>query len=159
MKPATTNRKRRRTNDFLGGSPLQPLPPVSDSAQNLPLSPGPPIRSSPQQSFFEQPQGLNNDTQAFGQNAVSPIFSFSPWAAQLSLAPSMLDTGQGQGQLDNFVSLPQTLDQETPGGVSANGSTHTEGDKDPFMSLLEQLAENENGGGPSDLDFFLGGQS
>lgn len=72
----------------------------------------------------------------------------------------MLDTGQGQAQLDSFFSLPQTMDQQTPGGMSANGSTHTEGDKDPFMSLLEQLAENEQShGGPSDLDFFLSGQN
>ena len=32
--------------------------------------------------------------------------------------------------------------------------------KDPFLSLLEQLAENEvSRGGPSELDFFLSGQS
>lgn len=29
-------------------------------------------------------------------------------------------------------------------------------EKDPFLSLLEQLAENEHSqGGPSELDFFL----
>lgn len=42
----------------------------------------------------------------------------------------------------------------TPGGRS-NGES--EGEKDPFLSLLEQLAENEQSrGGPSELDFFLG---
>ncbi|KAG4033951.1 hypothetical protein MFRU_004g04460 [Monilinia fructicola] len=47
----------------------------------------------------------------------------------------------------------------TPGGRSNNGSTGTNGEeKDPFLSLLEQLAENEQQrGGPSELDFFLGG--
>ncbi|KAI9647949.1 hypothetical protein NHQ30_004339 [Ciborinia camelliae] len=47
----------------------------------------------------------------------------------------------------------------TPGGRSNNGSTGTSGEeKDPFLSLLEQLAENEQqSGGPSELDFFLGG--
>ncbi len=31
-------------------------------------------------------------------------------------------------------------------------------EKDPFLSLLEQLAENEHSqGGPSELDFFLTG--
>jgi hypothetical protein len=31
-------------------------------------------------------------------------------------------------------------------------------EKDPFLSLLEQLAENEHSrGGPSELDFFLSG--
>lgn len=32
------------------------------------------------------------------------------------------------------------------------------GEKDPFLNLLEQLAENEqSAGGPSGLDFFLSG--
>ncbi|KAF2461728.1 fungal-specific transcription factor domain-containing protein [Lineolata rhizophorae] len=54
--------------------------------------------------------------------------------------------------------------QTTPGATSATGSTHSHPsgsggeDKDPFLSLLEQLAENEHSrGGPSELDFFLGG--
>ena len=52
----------------------------------------------------------------------------------------------------------------TPGAQSQTSGTHTtagsEGtsEKDPFLSLLEQLAENENSqGGPSELDFFLAG--
>lgn len=52
-------------------------------------------------------------------------------------------------------------DQQTPDGLSVNGSVHTaDGEKDPFLTLLEQLAENESSqaGGPSDLDFFLSGQ-
>ncbi|CZR60671.1 related to nitrate assimilation regulatory protein nirA [Phialocephala subalpina] len=45
----------------------------------------------------------------------------------------------------------------TPGGDSS-GTGGTEGEKDPFLSLLEQLAENEHSrGGPSELDFFLSG--
>lgn len=46
----------------------------------------------------------------------------------------------------------------TPGGRSNGESVGTEGEKDPFLSLLEQLAENEHSrGGPSELDFFLSG--
>lgn len=52
----------------------------------------------------------------------------------------------------------------TPGAHSqASGSHKAPSDagnqeKDPFLSLLEQLAENENSqGGPSELDFFLTG--
>lgn len=46
---------------------------------------------------------------------------------------------------------------ETPGRESS-GTGGTEGEKDPFLSLLEQLAENEHSrGGPSELDFFLSG--
>ncbi|EAW10108.1 transcription factor domain-containing protein [Aspergillus clavatus NRRL 1] len=59
----------------------------------------------------------------------------------------------------------------TPGAQSQASSTHTTGgsgdtsasasasasEKDPFLNLLEQLAENEQNaaGGPSELDFFL----
>lgn len=57
-----------------------------------------------------------------------------------------------------------TYPAQTPSGLSAGGeSAHTDPDKDPFLSLLEQLAENDagagaNGNGMSDLDFFLNGQ-
>ncbi|CZT11947.1 related to nitrate assimilation regulatory protein nirA [Rhynchosporium agropyri] len=49
----------------------------------------------------------------------------------------------------------------TPGarsiGEHSNGTAGTD-EKDPFLSLLEQLAENENNmRGPSELDFFLSG--
>ncbi|KLU92081.1 hypothetical protein MAPG_11028 [Magnaporthiopsis poae ATCC 64411] len=48
----------------------------------------------------------------------------------------------------------------SPGGRSNNGSTGTGAageEKDPFLSLLEQLAENEQAMGPgSELDLFLG---
>ena len=48
----------------------------------------------------------------------------------------------------------------SPGGMSNNGSTGTGPgeEKDPFLSLLEQLAENENARGPgSEFDFFFAG--
>ena len=52
----------------------------------------------------------------------------------------------------------------TPGAQSQTSGSHTGGsetgnlEKDPFLSLLEQLAENEHSqGGPSELDFFLAG--
>lgn len=52
----------------------------------------------------------------------------------------------------------------TPGAQSQTSGSHTAGsetgnlEKDPFLSLLEQLAENEHSqGGPSELDFFLAG--
>ncbi|KAL2071824.1 hypothetical protein VTL71DRAFT_13059 [Oculimacula yallundae] len=52
-------------------------------------------------------------------------------------------------------------DAITPGarsvGEHSNGTAGTD-EKDPFLSLLEQLAENENNmRGPSELDFFLSG--
>lgn len=53
---------------------------------------------------------------------------------------------------------------QTPGAQSQTSGSHTAGsetgnlEKDPFLSLLEQLAVNEGSqGGPSELDFFLTG--
>ncbi|KAH8730253.1 fungal-specific transcription factor domain-containing protein [Phaeosphaeriaceae sp. PMI808] len=100
----------------------------------------------------------------------SPNFSFSPLPQFASLAPSPIPrpanlNGQDRSaiQFDPMLSMPTPYDQQpTPGGGSTSGaSVHTDPDsKDPFLSLLEQLAENEvSRGGPSELDFFLSGQS
>jgi hypothetical protein len=109
----------------------------------------------------------------------SPNFSFSPLPRSLSLAPtptlapadphkpppppapSAHQTDENSSALDPMLSMPTPYDQPTPGAASTSGgSVHTDPDKDPFLSLLEQLAENEvSRGGPSELDFFLSGQS
>lgn len=104
----------------------------------------------------------------------SPNFSFSPLPQFASLAPSPVprpaNLNQTQDQhhhtinFDPVLSMPPPpYDQQpTPGAGSTSGaSAHTDPDsKDPFLSLLEQLAENEvSRGGPSELDFFLSGQS
>ncbi|CAG8918458.1 unnamed protein product [Penicillium salamii] len=65
----------------------------------------------------------------------------------------------------NMNGMTQGSTALTPGAQSQTSGTHTtngsEGgslEKDPFLSLLEQLAENEHSqGGPSELDFFLTG--
>lgn len=157
----TTDRKRRRTHDA-SSETSQPNQTIHDPSLNPRSSPRPDF-ATPAHAAIISPQpgtgGDSSDAPTFTQNPLSPSFSFSPWATNLSIAPGGgLDTGQAGG-FDNLFSLPQTFDHQTPGGMSANGSTHTEGDKDPFLSLLEQLAENEHSrGGPSDLDFFLSGQ-
>lgn len=69
-----------------------------------------------------------------------------------------------------MFSMPAQFDDIAPteGTTSVNGSHGGVGDgnngggnggeRDPFLSLLEQLAENEQSrGGPSELDFFLSG--
>ncbi|KAH4893896.1 hypothetical protein HBI80_240560 [Parastagonospora nodorum] len=100
----------------------------------------------------------------------SPNFSFSPLPQFASLAPSPVPrTANLSGQdksathFDPMLNMPTPYDQQpTPGAGSTSGaSVHTDPDsKDPFLSLLEQLAENEvSRGGPSELDYFLGGQS
>ncbi|OCK73840.1 hypothetical protein K432DRAFT_430364 [Lepidopterella palustris CBS 459.81] len=95
----------------------------------------------------------------------SSPFNFSPSLNTLSTSLSTLDPTNPHDQssaFDPMFSIPTPYDQQpTPGAASASGSTNpSEGDKDPFLSLLEQLAENEvSRGGPSELDFFLSGTS
>ncbi|KAF1850035.1 uncharacterized protein K460DRAFT_411816 [Cucurbitaria berberidis CBS 394.84] len=102
----------------------------------------------------------------------SPNFSFSPLPQFASLAPSPVPRAgninnpnhdPSQMHFDPMLTMPTPYDQQpTPGaGSTSGGSVHTDPDsKDPFLSLLEQLAENEvSRGGPSELDFFLSGQS
>jgi hypothetical protein len=66
-------------------------------------------------------------------------------------------------QQHNKVNMPTSGVAPSPGNKSTSGSTgtgHSE-EKDPFLSLLEQLAEDEqrfNSGG-IDLDFFLSGNN
>jgi hypothetical protein len=161
---ATASRKRRRTNDATSPPDLPAV--IHDPALN-PLSPDfTHALTSPTAATLPPHTTAPDETQTFTQNPLSPSFSFSPWQPHLSLP---LDSNH-PAQFDNLFSIPgqnthnpAIFDQQTPGGHSANGSVNTEGDKDPFMSLLEQLAENEQTGhgGPSDLDFFLssnGGQ-
>ncbi|KAL4889673.1 type I 3-dehydroquinase-domain-containing protein [Aspergillus ambiguus] len=53
---------------------------------------------------------------------------------------------------------PDEQSQSSASGTgNAPGGADPSSEKDPFLSLLEQLAENEHSqGGPSELDFFLG---
>ena len=124
--------------------------PVSQEASLNPL-PTPPVLSStfpPQTYQFSDPQ-LNPDQ--------PPLFPFSP---ETQADPSLNATGNMIQGL-NANPLDPALQQPvmTPSGLSQNGSNHLVEEKDPFLTLLEQLAENEGSrGGPSDLDFFLGEQ-
>jgi hypothetical protein len=126
----------------------------------------PPYTPPPNQSSLHQP-----NTSGSGLSMpYSPNFSFSPLPHFASLAPSpapraanLHDHEKSAIHFDPMLSMPTPYDQQpTPGaGSTSGGSVHTDQDsKDPFLSLLEQLAENEvSRGGPSELDFFLGGQS
>jgi len=65
-------------------------------------------------------------------------------------------------QFDDIAMQHHAQPNKTPteGTMSANGSGGggETMERDPFLSLLEQLAENEQSrGGPSELDFFLSG--
>lgn len=85
------------------------------------------------------------------QTALLPVFDFS--STQQPPNPQPMENGWH----DPFYGF----DQQTPGGFSTSAeSAHTDADKDPFLSLLEQMAQNGEyaNGGPSELDFFLNGQ-
>jgi len=96
---------------------------------------------------------------------------FSPPYPSFSSGVGMSNGGAGTSNpngdsngYDPMFSMPsngQMYDGLTPSGDSEeteNGTAVNGGEKDPFLSLLEQLAENECvRGGPSELDFFLGG--
>lgn len=59
-----------------------------------------------------------------------------------------------------MTTLTPGAQSQTSGSQATNASdTGPPSEKDPFLSLLEQLAENEQNsqGGPSELDFFLSG--
>jgi hypothetical protein len=90
-----------------------------------------------------------------GEN-YDPMFGTLPTNAFSSPAAWHGDDGHGK---PNYTSLPNKP-APSPGNGSNNGSATTQGDeKDPFLSLLEQLAENEQriSNGSGELDFFLAG--
>ena len=136
------------------------------------------MSSIPSEPAVRQPPSLSSATIPFSATpfsqlptGFSPSFAFSPLPSSNKLninpydptfsipAPSDFNTESGDSnpQPHTAASIEQQLQQQqqqlTP---TDTGSVHTDPDKDPFLSLLEQLAENEQSrGGPSELDFFL----
>lgn len=91
-----------------------------------------------------------------GGESFDPMFGTLPTNAFSSPAAWHGDDGH---QRFNYATMPNKA-APSPGNGSNNGSSTTHGDeKDPFLSLLEQLAENEQriNNGSSELDFFLAG--
>ncbi|KAM0475654.1 hypothetical protein ACHAPX_006978 [Trichoderma viride] len=117
---------------------------------------------------------------AMGGMAFSPTFTYNLASSQnpsnIPQQPAINDTSGGFDIM--FGTIPASaygspatwqagVGQATPGATapspsnkSHTGSTGTTDEKDPFMSLLEQLANDEqrqNSGLKSELDFFLSG--
>ena len=101
-----------------------------------------------------------------GQNLMGDSGSYDPMFGTLPTnafsSPAAWHGDDGQGRINPPPPQPQSgRPAPSPGNGSNNGSTTTGGDeKDPFLTLLEQLAENEqrlHNGGSSELDFFLTG--
>jgi len=114
------------------------------------------------------PNGANMPD--LSQTPFSPPYTFSSLQQPESYDPMFgmpqMGFGYGNGMAGNGMggngmSVGAQQEGMTPSSRSAGESTGTggtEGEKDPFLSLLEQLAENEHSrGGPSELDFFLSG--
>ncbi|KAJ5403749.1 hypothetical protein N7509_003620 [Penicillium cosmopolitanum] len=166
------------TNPF-----YQPRPPTLKTQTQTPdsthpsakdLSPGLHFHPSPSlQSLF--PVSLNPDPtqQQPSSDHLSLPTSFSPSA--FGLSPPAFNLAEGfiaptPPSNPQYATFPFDAANAsgggaaaTPGAQSQTSGSHTAGsetgpvEKDPFLSLLEQLAENEDSqGGPSELDFFLG---
>lgn len=154
--PQQESRKKRRSTTT-GPKPNPPLPiptnasvtsmenkaSSTDSATNI-AKPSPDLTHLNHLTAFTPPPNM----------PFSPSFNFNALDPNVSLGTH--DPASG---FDPIFSIPTPYDQQpTPGAASASGSAHTDPDKDPFLSLLEQLAENEfSRGGPSELGFFLSG--
>ncbi|KAF2418783.1 hypothetical protein EJ08DRAFT_49897 [Tothia fuscella] len=97
---------------------------------------------------------FNSETNSIHQtenqdpNAYDPTFSMPAQFEQ--------EENSNKDHHNNSNHTRQHTRQRSPNAPSATGSVIADGDGDPFLSLLEQLAENEQSrGGPSELDFFL----
>ncbi|KAL1965102.1 hypothetical protein VTN77DRAFT_6015 [Rasamsonia byssochlamydoides] len=157
-----------------------------DRAKNTELSPvSPPnFRFPPQPS--QPPSMFSSSNTDFSfpsiqesprmQNAFSPSLGLSPSGffsdTPLNIAPTPPANPQYATFPFDAAHQQQQTNASSNGGVTAltpgaqsSGSHATSAsdtsEKDPFLSLLEQLAENEQNsqGGPSELDFFLSGDA
>jgi len=154
---SSSNRKKALTNGHKDHALVSPQFNTRSSSEQLPL---PSLLDN--QSFANGSTSIPN----LGQNPFSPQPQSYNYSSSLALDAQdgsfdpmfgMSQMGNGAVHNGNFGFGEQAV--MTPGGRSNNGSTGTQGEeKDPFLSLLEQLAENEHSrGGPSELDFFLSG--
>lgn len=180
---AVPENRKKRPSTASGQRPNLETTPSNDSTNTteLPLTPSTfqktessGLQFSP---FPSSPGNLHNFSPSFAFPPIPPnnlsdsqnppdLSSSSGMPNQQS--PSNLNTNipgatptDSGNNFDPMFSMPTPAPYEqqavaTPSAASATGSAHTDPDKDPFLSLLEQLAENEvSRGGPSELDFFL----
>ncbi|KAH7030738.1 fungal-specific transcription factor domain-containing protein [Microdochium trichocladiopsis] len=132
------------------------------------------IQQHPQQP--QPPQQARPPVPTLGSNTLSPAYNFATPIAHLD----HLNSAEMRGSDPMFGTVPTnaysspaawhgepenkqsqlsiaTALAQSPGAASQQGSAGTgPEEKDPFLSLLEQLAENEQGRG-NELDFFLAG--
>ncbi|KAF2967633.1 hypothetical protein GQX73_g5930 [Xylaria multiplex] len=103
--------------------------------------------SSPH-NFTTPTQSTDNNNGGASSTSFDPMFGTVPTNTFPSPAPWQAEDDNGE----------TAIQPTTPGAKSHDGSTAAGAaeEKDPFLSLLEQLAENENViGQGNELDFFL----
>jgi hypothetical protein len=125
-------------------------PTQAQAPQHLPQ---PTLSETPQIELVPQPYALPfSPSYTFNpHDSYDPMFGM-PQQNYGVTDPHMQHQSQQQILLDGSGTVM------TPGAGSNSGSVGVGEEKDPFLSLLEQLAENEHSrGGPSELDFFLSG--
>ena len=109
-------------------------------------------------------QPTSNPLQTQMNNAFPTTYSYSPMQKQDS---PFGDSPYGISSQENIVADKNLNDfgniepMYAPAALGQSEPTLTsESEKDPFLSLLEQLAENERSNiGPSDLDYYLAQQN
>jgi hypothetical protein len=144
------------TFNGIASSDTYQSPYIPSAHQNNPSYPQQNQIPTPSSPTFNYSYGHSHANDAHSAhpdtNTYDPMFSM----------PAQFDADDGQLPHKQPATQPPPPQQQmTPTeetAPSASGSAHADGDGDPFLSLLEQLAENEQSrGGPSELDFFLSG--
>ncbi|KAM3420869.1 hypothetical protein BST61_g4108 [Cercospora zeina] len=154
--PIRKPKKRRATTSNLP----YPTPPKQDIlSQSTHHQQQPPMQSIPELAVIdEEPPTIKEadelheqkNPMLFDGDTFPPPLEFSPMPSAIRMPNSIaFDPHQGR-----------VLDQTTPGSFNGSAeSAHTEVESDPFLSLLEQLAENDATpafGGHGDFDFYMG---
>jgi hypothetical protein len=87
------------------------------------------------------------------QGAFSPSFALSP------MTQGIVEQSRQNKDLSHLHAMTTAEEAQTPGGVSASAqsSNTVDAESDPFLSFLEQLAENNENGVQGDLDIFMHG--
>jgi hypothetical protein len=124
------------------------------SAQHIPALPN--TQFSPQYNYTNMSGSGSGGGPAEGQAQVATDgASYDPMFGAL---PTNAFSSPSAWQGDDGSRGPSSRAVQSPDGRSNNGSTEAGSieEKDPFLSLLEELAENEHARGPgNELDFFL----
>ncbi|KAB8228465.1 uncharacterized protein BDW43DRAFT_303833 [Aspergillus alliaceus] len=141
-------------------------PAIPPATPTLPSRPGQsnsisfnPPHASPS-PWLDADLNLTDSSLGFSPSAVnsSPAaFLSEPFTAPTPPPQPQYATFPFEASVPGAALTPDTQSQGSTSGAGAGAGDPGSSEKDPFLSLLEQLAENEHSqGGPSELDFFLG---